>query len=76
MLQRYPYTEVSKMVLRAPAQLSGAVTANKGDDVSHHPAEILNPLMARGLVFDDGKDYSTAAVLPAPKTRKRPRRKG
>lgn len=64
------------MVLRATAQLSGAVTANKGDDVSHHPAEILNPLMARGLVFDDGKDYSNAAVLPAPKTRKRPRRKG
>ncbi|EPU0254094.1 TPA: hypothetical protein NH808_005636 [Pseudomonas aeruginosa] len=52
------------------------MTANKGDDVSHHPAEILNPLMARGLVFDDGKDYPGAAVLPAPKTRKRPRRKG
>lgn len=76
MLQRYPYTEVSKMVLRATAQLSGAVTANKGDDVSHHPAEILNPLMARGLVFDDGKDYPSAAVLPASKARKRPRRKG
>ncbi|BAK88451.1 TPA: hypothetical protein RQ794_001287 [Pseudomonas aeruginosa] len=52
------------------------MTANKGDDVSHHPAEILNPLMARGLVFDDGKDYPSASVPPTSKARKRPRRKG
>ncbi|MCT5586656.1 hypothetical protein LZL78_31655 [Pseudomonas aeruginosa] len=43
------------MVLRATGRLTGAVTAEKGDDVSHLPAKTLNKLIARGLVLDDGK---------------------
>ncbi|WP_448678967.1 hypothetical protein [Pseudomonas nicosulfuronedens] len=43
------------MVLRATGRLTGAVKAEKGDDVSHLSAKTLNKLIARGLVFDDGK---------------------
>lgn len=58
------------MVLRATGRLSGAVKAEKGEDVSHLPAKTLNKLMARGLVFDDGKDNPPAAT-PEPRKRNR-----
>ncbi|WP_407733034.1 hypothetical protein [Pseudomonas citronellolis] len=58
------------MVLRATGHLSGAVTAEKGANVSHLPARTLNKLIARGLVFDDGKDNPPVAS-PAPRKRAR-----
>ncbi len=59
------------MVLRATGRLTGAVKAEKGDDVSHLPAKTLNKLMARGLVFDDGKNYPPAVeVEPRKRVRK------
>ncbi len=58
------------MVLRATGRLTGAVKAEKGDDVSHLPAKTLNKLMARGLVIDDGKD-NPPVVTPEPRKRTR-----
>lgn len=58
------------MVLRATGRLTGAVKAEKGEDVSHLPAKTLNKLMARGLVFDDGK-VNPSAVEPEPRKRVR-----
>jgi len=61
------------MVLRATGRLTGAVRAEKGEDVSHLSAETLNTLIARGLVFDDGKGNPPATCVPAaaPSRRKR-----
>lgn len=58
------------MVLRATGRLTGAVKAEKGDDVGHLPAKTLNKLIARGLVFDDGKG-NPPAVEPEPRKRVR-----
>lgn len=58
------------MVLRATGRLTGAVKAEKGEDVSHLPAKTLNKLMARGLVFDDGKNYPPDKQ-PAPRAGRR-----
>lgn len=55
------------MTLRATANLTGAVTAAKGDDVSHHSAELLNDLISRGLVHDDGKTVPAERAAPVPK---------
>lgn len=60
------------MVLRATGRLTGAVKAEKGDDVSHLPTKTLNKLMARGLVFDDGKNYPPdEQPVPRPPPRRR-----
>lgn len=64
------------MTLRALANLSGRVTADKGDDVSRHPAEVLNELIARGLVGDDGitlPHERLPSAEPAPKPKPKPK---
>ncbi|WP_425318312.1 hypothetical protein [Pseudomonas nitroreducens] len=58
------------MVLRATGRLTGAVKAEKGEDVSHLPAKTLNKLIARGLVFDDG-NANPPAVEAEPRKRVR-----
>lgn len=58
------------MVLRATGRLTGAVKAEKGDDVSQLPAKTLNKLIARSLVFDDGK-ANPQAVEAEPRKRVR-----
>ncbi|MNO58435.1 hypothetical protein D3C76_489930 [compost metagenome] len=50
------------MALRASARLSGAVTAEKGDDLSDLTPGVLESLKSRGLVYDDGKDNPAAPV--------------
>lgn len=42
------------MTLRATGNLSGAVNAEKGDDLSKLPAATKKELIARGLAKDDG----------------------
>ena len=58
------------MVLRATGRLTGAVKAEKGEDVSHLPAKTLNKLIARGLVIDDGT-ANPPAVEAEPRKRVR-----
>ncbi|MCP1647284.1 hypothetical protein J2T49_001799 [Pseudomonas nitroreducens] len=41
------------MVMRATGRLSGAVTAEKGDDLSKLDPQVLDGLKARGLARDD-----------------------
>jgi hypothetical protein len=55
------------MVFRATGHLSGAVIAEKGDDVSRLPGEVLEKLIARGLVLDDGKPGPPMAIAPSRK---------
>lgn len=60
------------MVYRATGNLSGAVTASEGEDLSDLPAAMLKSLETRGLVRDDG----VLAVVDPPVTVKRRGRKG
>lgn len=62
MLQRDTYTEDMTMTLRATGNLSGAVTAAKGEDLSKLPAAMKKSLIARGLAKDDGKDSAKPAA--------------
>lgn len=41
------------MVMRATGRLSGAVTAEKGDDLSKLYPQVLDGLKVRGLARDD-----------------------
>jgi hypothetical protein len=49
------------MVLRATGRLSGAVTAEKGDDLSKLAPAVQDALKARGLARDDEKPAAPAA---------------
>lgn len=60
------------MAYRATGNLSGAVTASEGDDLSDLPEAMLKSLETRGLVRDDG----VLAVVDPPVTVKRRGRKG
>lgn len=58
------------MTLRATGNLSGAVTAQKGEDLNKLPAKVKKDLEARGLAKDDGVTEAPAEQ-PAKPTRKR-----
>lgn len=51
------------MTLRATGNLSGAVNAQKGDDLSKLSVKVKKDLEARGLAKDDG--ISPEAAKPA-----------
>lgn len=52
------------MTLRATGNLSGAVTAEKGDDLSKLPAAVKKELIGRGLAKDDGAGAPPKAAKP------------
>lgn len=58
------------MTLRATGNLSGAVTAQKGDDLSKLPAKVKKDLLARSLTKDDGVTEAPAEQ-PAKPARQR-----
>lgn len=58
------------MTLRATGNLSGAVTAQKGDDLSKLSANVKQALQLRGLAKDDGVT-DAPAEKPAKPARKR-----
>lgn len=58
------------MTLRATGNLSGAVDAQKGDDLSKLSAKVKKDLEARGLAKDDGVTEAPAEQ-PAKPPRKR-----
>ncbi|MDF3842673.1 hypothetical protein P3W55_13235 [Pseudomonas citronellolis] len=53
------------MVLRATGRLSGAVTAEKGDDLSKLNRKVREALQARGLARDDEKPAPPAVERAA-----------
>jgi len=55
------------MTLRATGNLSGAVTAKKGDDLSKLAAATKKELIARGLAKDDGVEAAPKSAKAAAK---------
>tara|TARA_Y100001951_G_scaffold103734_1_gene113273 strand:+ start:11635 stop:11805 length:171 start_codon:yes stop_codon:yes gene_type:complete len=53
------------MTLRATGNLSGAVNAQKGDDLSKLAAATKKDLIARGLAKDDGAEAAAPVKAAA-----------